>query len=108
MFSCTSPPKIRSRCPMSRLAVTEGIPSQCEPRPAGKPCIPQPWAGSLPCAERLRSASSAAGGPSRSLFHTILLFWIRPQAPPELLQFTGLREGSFPLHSKAQAASMRG
>lgn len=43
-----------------------------------------------PTSRGLRSASSAAGGPSRSLFHTILLFWIRPQAPPELFQFMGL------------------
>lgn len=90
MFSCTSPPKTSPRCPVSHVVTTEGIPSPREPRPAGKPWIPELWAGSLPCTERLRSASSAAGGPSRSLFHTILLFWIRPQAPPELFQFTGL------------------
>lgn len=85
-------------CPVSCMVVAEGNHLPSERGPTNNPRFPKTWdpgfpstAGSLPCAKCLRSASSTAGKPSGRIFHTILLFWIRPQLPPELFKFTGLR-----------------
>lgn len=80
------------------MAVAKGNRSPPERGPTDTPRSPETWdpgapstAGSLPCAKCLRSASSTAGKPSGRIFHTVLLFWIRPQLPPVLFKFTGLR-----------------
>jgi len=86
------------RCPVSCIAVAEWNHSPLKQGPTSTPRPSEMWdpgalstAGSLPCAKCLRSASSTAGKPSGRIFHTVLLFWIRTQLPPELFKFTGLR-----------------